>query len=152
MAPYFISNCQVSGYELRISLNTKFQITNIKQITKTKNRNSKPVNDLARSYHHPNVLVIEYWELRFIWILVLVIWNFFADYDIFATKDTEGINLFDNSQLMRLPQLLPQCLNYDGHGIFLMLEWAVRFQPTGFYQFVVVGQQTEVIHDKLPQG
>jgi hypothetical protein len=46
-------------------INSKSQISNIKQITMTKIRNSKPV------------LVIEYWNLRFVCNLVLGIWDFF---------------------------------------------------------------------------
>ena len=42
--------------------NHKYQITNIKQITMTKIQN-------------PNVLVIESWDLRFIWNLVLEFWD-----------------------------------------------------------------------------
>jgi len=42
----------------------KFQITNIKQITMTKIQNFKPV------------LVIEYWNLRFVCNLVLGVWDF----------------------------------------------------------------------------
>jgi hypothetical protein len=44
--------------------NSKSQISNIKQITMTKIRNSKPV------------LVIEYWNLRFVCNLVLGVWDF----------------------------------------------------------------------------
>jgi len=43
-------------------LNPKSQNTNIKQITMTKIQN-------------PNVLVIESWDLRFIWNLVLGTWD-----------------------------------------------------------------------------
>ena len=48
----------------RRNRNSKSQITNIKQITMTKIRNSKPV------------LVIEYWNLRFVCNLVLGNWDF----------------------------------------------------------------------------
>jgi hypothetical protein len=46
--------------------NSKSQIPNIKQITMTKIQNSKPV------------LVIEYWNLRFVCNLVLGVWDFTA--------------------------------------------------------------------------
>jgi hypothetical protein len=47
-----------------VTKNSKSQITNIKQITMTKIQNSKPV------------LVIRYWNLRFICNLVLGAWDF----------------------------------------------------------------------------
>jgi hypothetical protein len=43
--------------------NSKSQISNIKQITMTKIRNSKPV------------LIIEYWNLKFVCNLVLEVWD-----------------------------------------------------------------------------
>ena len=46
--------------------NTKSQITNIKQITNNNDQNSKPV------------LVIEYWNLRFVCNLVLGVWDFLS--------------------------------------------------------------------------
>ena len=45
--------------------NSKSQITNNKQITMTKIQNTEPVS------------VIEYWNLKFVCNLVLVIWNFY---------------------------------------------------------------------------
>jgi len=54
--PYIIVHGVLEHWKNR---NSKSQITNIKQITMTKIQNSKPV------------LVIEYWNLRFVWNLVL---------------------------------------------------------------------------------
>jgi hypothetical protein len=47
-----------------VTKNSKSQISNNKQITMTKIQNSKPV------------LVIEYWNLRFVCNLVLGAWDF----------------------------------------------------------------------------
>ena len=47
--------------EAEVDENSKFQITNNKQITMTEIRNFK------------SLLVIEYWNLRFVWDLVLEI-------------------------------------------------------------------------------
>lgn len=53
---------------------------------------------------------------------------------------------------MRLPQLLPEGVYNDGHGVFFILKWGVGFRAAGFYQLAVAGQQTKVVHDVLPDA
>jgi len=54
---------------------TKFQITNYKLQTKNNYRNSKSQTLAVFKKSGSTVLVIGFWNLRFIWILVLDIWN-----------------------------------------------------------------------------
>jgi len=60
------------------NLNNKSQITNHKQITMTKIQNPKlrSYTPFCGSSLQDFVLVIVYWNLRFICNLVLVIWDF----------------------------------------------------------------------------
>ncbi len=60
LVPYLIATFQISDCELRKSLNSKYQISNLKQITISKKQSSKPVNDLERSFLLAHVLVIEF--------------------------------------------------------------------------------------------
>jgi hypothetical protein len=63
-----------------ITESTKSQIPNNKQIAMTKIPNPKLVSSGTTALN--SVSVIEYWDLGFIWNLVLGIWNFFLLDDV----------------------------------------------------------------------
>jgi hypothetical protein len=61
--------------EAEVNVNYKLQNSNNKQITMTKIQNSKRLYHFKKEFP-PYVWVIEYWNLRFVWNLVLGIWVF----------------------------------------------------------------------------